>query len=90
MVEVSMEKGVTPIWIILQTLETQFSEPEVSKLIQLAEEANFIVLNLSDIYEDQEVDKLIVAEWDKHPNAQGHKLIAERLYEALRQEEILK
>jgi phospholipase/lecithinase/hemolysin len=33
------------------------------------------------------VESLVVAYWDKHPNTKGHKLIAERLYQALREKE---
>ena len=90
LVDVSMERGITPVWIILPNLEAPLSESEVAKLIRLAKEANFIVLDLSGIYQDQEIGKLIVAEWDKHPNAQGHELIANRLYEAFRKKEVFK
>jgi hypothetical protein len=30
---------------------------------------------------------MIVEEWDRHPSAEGHKLIADKLYDALRQEQ---
>ena len=42
-----------------------------------AEAAGFETLNLSDIYVGQELGDLKVAEWDWHPNARGHALIAE-------------
>jgi hypothetical protein len=41
------------------------------------------VVDLSDAYDHQEVESLVVAYWDKHPNAAGHRLLAERLYQAL-------
>jgi lysophospholipase L1-like esterase len=45
------------------------------------------VLDLSDAYNNQDPDSLVVAYWDKHPNAKGHMLIAEDLYRKLREEE---
>jgi D-alanyl-lipoteichoic acid acyltransferase DltB (MBOAT superfamily) len=82
-VEVSQAHGIVPVWIFMPTLEDPLQEEEVAHLAGLAEEAGFIVLDLSDAYENQDVDSLVVAYWDKHPNAEGHRLIAERLYEAL-------
>ena len=55
--------------------------------MQLAEEAGFIVLDLSGIYKNQDIKSLHVAEWDDHPNGKGHQLIAARLYEALLEKE---
>jgi hypothetical protein len=85
LVEISAERGITPVWIFVPTLEMPLQESELTKLTRLAEEANFIVLDLSGIYENLETDRLIVAVWDKHPNASGHRLIAEQLYQALRE-----
>lgn len=41
------------------------------------------LLNLFDVFADEDHAKLRVAPWDDHPNAKGHRLIAERLYEKL-------
>lgn len=86
-VETSRAHGILPIWIFMPTLEDPLYEEEVAHLAHMAEESGFIVLNLSDAYENQEVESLVVAYWDKHPNTKGHKLIAERLYQALREKE---
>ena len=59
----------------------------LAHLAGLAEESGNIVLNLADAYENQDVESLVVAYWDKHPNAKGHRLIAERLYQALREKD---
>ncbi len=58
-------------------------EEEITHLKGVAEEAGFIVLDLSDAYDNQDLDSLVVAYWDKHPNAKGHRLIAEDLYRKL-------
>jgi lysophospholipase L1-like esterase len=82
-VETSRAHGVLPVWIFMPTLEDALNDAEVAQLASQAEEAGFIVLNLSDAYANQDPESLVVAYWDKHPNAAGHKLIAERLYQAL-------
>jgi D-alanyl-lipoteichoic acid acyltransferase DltB (MBOAT superfamily) len=82
-VEVSHANNILPVWIFMPTLEDPLQEEEVIYLTRLAEESGFIVLDLSDAYDNQDVESLVVAYWDKHPNAQGHRLIAERLYQAL-------
>jgi hypothetical protein len=84
-VEVSRENGILPVWIFMPTLENAANEAEVARLKQIAAEAGFIVLDLSDAYANQDLDSLVVAYWDKHPNAKGHSLIAEDLYRELQE-----
>lgn len=86
-VETSRANGVLPVWIFVPTLESPLQGETVEHLASLAAESGFIVLDLSDAYDQQDVEKLEVAYWDKHPNAAGHKLLAERLYQALRDQE---
>lgn len=84
-VEVSRAHGILPVWIFMPTLEYLLQEEEIARLNGLAEEAGFIVLDLSDAYDNQDLESLVVAYWDKHPNAEGHRLIAEDLYRKLRE-----
>jgi lysophospholipase L1-like esterase len=49
----------------------------------LAEEAGFEILDMADAYEGRDPRTLWLGEWDQHLNAEGHRLMAERLYEAL-------
>jgi D-alanyl-lipoteichoic acid acyltransferase DltB (MBOAT superfamily) len=82
-VDTSRENGITPVWVFMPTLEFPLSEELKGQLYEMAEEAGFITLDLSDVYENQEISSIIVAEWDLHPNSKGNQLIASRLYEAL-------
>jgi hypothetical protein len=86
-VEVSRAHGILPVWIFMPTLENPLRQEEIVHLTRVAEEAGFIVLDLSDAYENQDLESLVVAYWDKHPNAEGHMLIAEDLYRKLREKE---
>jgi len=62
-------------------------EPEAAaRQVQLAKQAGFIVLDLSNVYKGANTDSILLESWDWHPNARGHQLIAQRLYEALKAE----
>jgi hypothetical protein len=86
-VEVSRAHGILPVWIFMPTLENPLRQEEIDHLKHVAAEAGFIVLNLSNAYQNQDLESLVVAYWDKHPNARGHQLIAEDLYRKLQEKE---
>jgi lysophospholipase L1-like esterase len=69
----------------MPTLENPLQAEEIAHLKRVAEESGFIALDLSDAYDNQDLDSLVVAYWDKHPNAKGHMLIAEDLYRKLQE-----
>ena len=71
-VEVSRAHGILPVWIFMPTLEDPLQQEEIAHLKRVAEESGFIVLDLSDAYDNQDLESLVVAYWDKHPNAKGH------------------
>ena len=82
-VEVSRARNVLPVWIFMPTLEDPLADSEIVHLSGVAEESGFIVLNLADAYDGQDPNSIVVAYWDKHPNAKGHQLIADYLYGVL-------
>jgi len=84
-VETSRAHGILPVWIFTPTLEDPPREEEIAHLKRVAEESGFIVLDLSDAYDNHDPESIVVAYWDKHPNAKGHMLIAEDLYRKLRE-----
>jgi lysophospholipase L1-like esterase len=45
-----------------------------------------VIVNLADVYKGHSVEAIRLAEWDEHPNARGHELIAARLYDALQEQ----
>jgi hypothetical protein len=54
---------------------------------RLAADAGFVVLDLFGAYNVANRNALWVADWDAHPNAEGHRLIAEKLYGLVLQNE---
>jgi len=75
--------GATPVFALIPTpMERQ--EGDVAELLRIAADAGFPhVLDLTGVYKGTDERTLIVAPWDRHPNAQGHRLIAEGLHTAL-------
>ena len=43
----------------------------------------FVVIDLSDVYDGQDITTIRLAEWDYHPNFRGHQLSASHLFDAL-------
>jgi len=86
-VEQCRQRDILPVWVCLPTWPGVDDSARVARLVPIAEQAGFIALNLFDAYDGAKGAYLQLAPWDKHPNARGHRLIAERLYEALRKNE---
>ncbi len=77
--------GAVPVWIFLpQVKQGKWQEETRGGACSAARAAGFFVIDLSDVYKDQDIATVRLAEWDEHPNARGHELIAARLLEALR------
>jgi hypothetical protein len=74
------QSNVLPVWIFLPMVNEGLWKEETAGFTKIAEEAGFIMVNMHDIYSDQSLASLRVAEWDEHPNARGHQVIAARLY----------
>ncbi len=78
------QRGILPVWICLPSEPGKDDSTEAAGIIRLAEQAGFLVLNLIDVYGGHNGASLQVSAWDKHPNAIGHRLIANRLFAELR------
>jgi hypothetical protein len=82
MADACRKQGAIPM--LLNLFEYSSNSPtDRIEITQLAQTAEFIVLNLSDWSEQHNSDDIRLAKWDGHPNALGHKIIAELLYEKL-------
>ena len=75
--------GATPIFFFLPQSTTGSWQEETPIILQTAKTAGFAVIDLSDVFKDQPVDSYTLAEWDRHPNALGHRLIAARVYDEI-------
>jgi hypothetical protein len=83
--EMCRQHGIRPVYIYTPVLQKVKDEPEKeARFMRCAKEAGVAMINISHAYENHQSDSLRVAEWDWHPNAEGHRLLADRLYKALR------
>jgi hypothetical protein len=80
----SRTRGIVPVFVFLPQVYEGAWQEETLETLRIAEAAGFVVINLADMYKKENIKALRVAEWDNHPNASGHQLIAARLYDALR------
>jgi hypothetical protein len=59
-------------------------EPELqARLVEDAAAGGLDTLDLGDVYDGHDERRLIITEWDYHPNVKGHEVIAERLHNEL-------
>ncbi|MGI9430602.1 MAG: SGNH/GDSL hydrolase family protein [Myxococcota bacterium] len=79
------EHGIRPLAVVLPRPEDIPNEAElIAEQAQLMREAGFEVLEADDAYgKVDDYEELWIAPWDKHPNADGHRRVAERLYRDL-------
>jgi len=83
LVETCRAHDIVPFWVHIP-LPIEVDTSELSLLKRMAAQAGFVTFDLGDVYTGYDQEKLRVSSWDIHPNALGHRLIAERLYTVLR------
>lgn len=62
----------------------QLDQQQSAKLIRFAEEAGFIVLNLDGAFQGYKEESIRLAPWDWHLSTIGHQLVADRLYQEMK------
>jgi D-alanyl-lipoteichoic acid acyltransferase DltB (MBOAT superfamily) len=82
-VEEARARGLVPVWIYLPRISERVREEDVARLFELAARAGFAVIDLRGLYDERDAESLRLAEWDYHPNAAGHALIAEQIHREL-------
>jgi hypothetical protein len=82
-VELCRQRGIVPVFILIPNLTDVGAMGRIDHR-QLAKEAGFLIVDLSDLYDNKDRASFRMSESDEHPNAAGHKLIADRLYKELK------
>jgi D-alanyl-lipoteichoic acid acyltransferase DltB (MBOAT superfamily) len=78
-VRLSLQRGVRPIWVFMPVLHDQRDDGR--RLAELAGAAGFAeTIDLTEIFHGRDKRELRISEGDTHPNAAGHRLLAEHLY----------
>lgn len=76
-------QNVPAFWVYLPTVSSELPVSDYPLLSGFARWAGFHCISLEGVYGDTDQSKLQVAEEDYHANAQGHALIARKLYHEL-------
>jgi hypothetical protein len=79
--EVTRSRGIVPVVLGLNTVVDD-APPNIPNRDSI-ETSGLTLLNLFDVFPEADRPTLRVAFWDDHPNAAGHRLIADRLYKEL-------
>ena len=80
----SKRLGVPMTVLILPRADSKGKSPRVLQLIRsLAERHGLDYLDLTTAFDALDVDEFRISAWDKHPNAQGHRVIFEAMRDAL-------
>jgi hypothetical protein len=79
MVETCRANGITPVYVLLPMTYQHLTSRNVTDDMAMAKDAGFVTISLADVYRGYRTKDLEIASWDDHPNALGHKLIAEAL-----------
>jgi hypothetical protein len=81
-VQQSRQREWCPAFIFMPMVPQMTYEGRSIEL-RLAVKAGFVPLDLMGVYDGADRNSLWIAEWDAHPNAAAHKLMADRLYELI-------
>jgi hypothetical protein len=79
-------RGVLPVWIYLPMPGVVEVSARSAAVVNLATEAGFTVVNLAGWSDGHAPGEIMLSPTDHHPNALGHRLIAERLSEVIRKQ----
>lgn len=75
--------GATPVWVYLPRVGKASARAEREALTAMAEEAGFVTLSLENVWRGLDPASIQIAAFDEHPNAIGHRRLADRLYARL-------
>ncbi len=81
----SQRAGMAAGYIFLPMVPEMRYSGDVTRQIEAARASGFVVFDLSNVYDGTDRTSLWLTEWDAHPNAAGHRMIADRLYTLLEQ-----
>jgi len=83
MVAVCRQHGIAPLAVFIPTLARGADGFDAAPSLRPLAEAGFETIDLSDVFSGYDAERLQLAPWDEHPNALGHRLIADRLHQEL-------
>ena len=85
-IAICRQHNIQPVYVLLP--EVGYPKDSVHD-VKLAKKAGFEVVDLTGVYKGYWGKTLWVAEWDAHPNPKGHQIVANRLYNLLKQQHVI-
>lgn len=80
-----LQNNIKPIWVYWPTTDVYpFVKGYPEDISLMVDKIGFTVIDLTDVYKDYNPSDLFVSPKDRHPNALGHSLIADELYEIIK------
>jgi hypothetical protein len=81
--KVSRDRGAVPVFVALDNVV----DPPSGGVAAVADAraVGFLVFDLLGLWQGHDKPSLHLGEWDRHPNAAGNRLIAERLFELVQE-----
>jgi hypothetical protein len=79
--EAARARGYRTYWLYLPMPQRLETREEVESLFQWAQAGGMETLDLVELWQGRDLTNLRVAPWDRHPNAEGHRIMADAIYE---------
>jgi hypothetical protein len=85
-VELCRQHNVPAVALVMPRTSPRPREAEeTAAIIADARSAGFSVIDLDGVYGSHPIDSIILSRLDEHPNVLGHRLLADRLFDLLRE-----
>jgi hypothetical protein len=75
--------GAVPVLLAIAPADPLPRDPDA--LLRVGAESGLLEFDLLHLYDGHDLGAIRVAPWDNHPNAAGHRMIADAIYAQLRQ-----
>jgi hypothetical protein len=85
MVGLARRHGMQAVYVHLPLTPESRNEADETPYIEIARRAGFSTVDLTGVYDGYPREAIWIAEWDAHPNALGHRLVADRLWTLIQQ-----
>jgi D-alanyl-lipoteichoic acid acyltransferase DltB (MBOAT superfamily) len=72
--------GARLVFALIPLPAERMNPAEKASILREARDAGFDIIDMEGVYGDRNPDLLTLSVADRHPNAEGHRVIAERLY----------
>ncbi len=72
--------GAKPLFALIPMPLDATDDPERPLLLSLAHQAGMTVIDMQDVFDGYDHSTLVLSPSDRHPNAEGHRIIAGRLF----------